>query len=85
MDNAIEACNKLKSENREAEAFIRLSSFKKGMMIFVEVENSFNGKKVKKKNSGFPATEKIDKKAHGMGLMNIKKPLRNIMAQWAGQ
>lgn len=73
LDNAIEACNKLKAENREAEAFIGLSSFKKGKMIFVEVENSFNGKIVKKKNSEFPATEKRDKKAHGMGLMNIKK------------
>lgn len=72
LDNAIEACKKLKSEKQEAETFIRISTFKKGKMIFIEVENSFNGKVVKKKQSEFPATDKTDKREHGIGFLNIK-------------
>lgn len=72
LDNAIEACKKLKAEKQKAETFIRLSSFKKGKMLFIEAENSFNGTVVKKKQSEFPVTEKTDKKAHGIGLVNIK-------------
>lgn len=73
LDNAIEACKKLKSEKQEAETFIRLSSLKKGKMIFIEVENSFNGKVVKKKQSEFPVTDKTDKREHGIGFVNIKR------------
>lgn len=72
LDNAIEACRKLKAEKQEAETFIRISCFKKGKILFIEVENSFNGKVVKKKQSEFPVTDKTDKKAHGIGLVNIK-------------
>lgn len=72
LDNAIEACRKLKAEKQEAETFIRISCFKKGKMLFIEVKNSFNGKVVKKKQSEFPVTDKTDKKAHGIGLVNIK-------------
>lgn len=72
LDNAIEACKKLKSEKQDAETFIRISTFKKGKMIFIEVENSFNGKVVKKKQSEFPVTDKTDKREHGIGFLNIK-------------
>ena len=72
LDNAIEACMKLKEREEEAEAFITLSSFTRGKMFFLEVENSFDGKIVRKKNSEFPITDKKDKKFHGIGLSNIK-------------
>ena len=72
LDNAMEACRKLKAEDPEAETFIRLTSFQKGKMIFIEVENSFNGRVVKKKQSEFPVTDKTDKREHGIGLLNIK-------------
>lgn len=72
LDNAIEACRKLKAEWQEAETFIRISSFTRGKMFFIEVENSFNGKVRRKKQSEFPVTEKSDNRAHGMGLANIK-------------
>lgn len=72
LDNAMEACKKLKEEKTEAETFIWLSCFKRGKMFFIEVENSFNGKVVKKKQSEFPVTNKTDEKAHGIGLVNIK-------------
>ena len=72
LDNAIEACRKLKAEQQEAATFIRISSFTRGKMFFIEVENSFNGKVRRKKQSEFPVTEKSDNRAHGMGLANIK-------------
>ena len=72
LDNTIEACKKLKEKDRNADAFITLSSFTRGKMFFVEVENSFDGKITRKKYSEFPITDKKDKKAHGIGLSNIK-------------
>ena len=70
LDNAAEACGKMKGGGEEP--FIRLSSFAKGKMFFIKVENSFEGKVVRKKGMEFPATDKPDKKTHGIGLANIK-------------
>lgn len=72
LDNAIEACRKLQEKNPEAETFIRISSFQKGKMIFIEVENSFDGNVIRKAHKEFPATDKADKEAHGIGLFNIR-------------
>lgn len=80
LDNAITACKKLKEENQSAELFIRLCSFQKGQMFFVEAENSFNGKIIQTSQSIFPLTDQQDKKTHGMGLLNIK----NIAEKYQG-
>lgn len=72
LDNAIEACRKLKGKDREAEVFIRLSSFRRGNMFFLEIENSFDGVLIQKRESEFPLTDKSDTEAHGIGLYNIK-------------
>lgn len=72
LDNAVEACKKLKEKEPDAEVFIRLSSFQKGKMFFLEIENSFDGKLIRKRQSEFPATDKADQEAHGIGLVNIK-------------
>lgn len=72
LDNALEACGRLHEKKREAGLFIRLSSFRKGNMLFLEVENSFDGELIRKARSEFPETNKTNKEAHGMGLMNIK-------------
>lgn len=72
LDNAIEACRKLKRENPDADAFIRLISFRKEKMFFIDISNSFNGSLIKKQKSEFPATDKEDNLVHGMGLINIK-------------
>lgn len=72
LDNAIEACRRLKEKEPEAEAFIRMWSFQKGKMIFIEIENSFDGNIIRKRQSEFPVTGKADKEAHGIGLANIK-------------
>lgn len=72
MDNAIEACVKLKEKDENAEAFIRLSSVLKGNLLILKVENSFDGRLIQKPHNEFPETDKEDKKSHGIGLYNIK-------------
>ena len=72
MDNAIEACRKLKAKEPGAGAFIRLSSLQKGNLLILKVENSFDGRLVRRRQGGFPITDKADKKSHGLGLANIK-------------
>lgn len=72
VDNAIEACRKLKENEPEADAFIRFSSIQKGNLLVLTVENSFDGKLVRKPQAEFPVTNKPDKENHGMGLTNIK-------------
>ena len=67
-----QACKHLKAEEPEAETFIRLSSYANGKMFFLEMENSFDGKVVRKRDAEFPATTRADKKVHGIGLINIK-------------
>lgn len=72
LDNAMEACKRLHEKEKEAALFIRLSSFQKGNMFFLEVENSFDGEIKQKAQMDFPATSKPDESAHGLGFMNIK-------------
>ena len=72
LDNAMEACRKLKAEEPDAEAFIRISSFQKRELFFLKVENSFDGRLVRKPQVEFPVTDKADRENHGIGLANIK-------------
>lgn len=72
VDNAVRACRKLKEKEPEAEAFIRFVSMQKGKLLVLKVENSFDGKLVRKPREEFPVTDKPDKENHGMGLVNIK-------------
>lgn len=53
--------------------FIRLRSFQKKKMFFLEVENCFDGKLLKRKDKEFPETIKKEKGIHGIGLSNIKR------------
>mgnify|MGYP002512451959 FL=1 len=72
LDNAVRACKKLKAEKPEAEVYIKLSSFQKRNMFFLEVENSFNGILILEKSQEFPISDKEHGEWHGMGLSNIK-------------
>lgn len=72
VDNAIEACRKLKAKEPGADAFIRLCSLQKGSLLILKVENSFDGRLVRRRQGRFPITDKADKKSHGIGLANIK-------------
>jgi len=73
LDNAIEACEKLPCG---AKRFIRIKSFQKGRMFFLEFENSFSGKIQQKKDSEFPVTAKENKELHGIGFYNMKSSVQ---------
>ena len=72
LDNAMEACRKLKAKEPGAEAFIRISSFQKRELFFLKVENSFDGRLLRRRQNEFPVTDKADRENHGIGLANIK-------------
>ena len=72
VDNAIEACRKLKAKEPGADAFIRISSLQKGKLLILKVENSFDGQLVRRRQGEFPVTDKADRENHGIGLANIK-------------
>ena len=72
VDNAMDACRKLKAKEPGAEAFIRISSFQKRELFFLKVENSFDGKVVRKPQNEFSVTDKADRENHRIGLANIK-------------
>ena len=72
LDNAMEACRKLKAKEPGAEAFIRISSFQKRELFFLKVENSFDGRVVRRPRNELPVTDKADRENHGIGLINIK-------------
>ena len=72
VDNAIEACRKLKAKEPEADAFIRISSLQKGNLLILKVENSFDGQLVRGRQEEFPVTDKADRENHGLGLVNIR-------------
>lgn len=71
LDNAMEACKRLKEQEPDAEAFIRMNSFQKKELLFLKVENSFDGEPVCGRQQRFPASNKADKSSHGIGLANI--------------
>lgn len=72
LDNALEACIRLKKQEPKAEVFIRLISFQRGKLLFLRIENSFDGNLVRNPWSEFPLTAKKEKELHGIGLVNMK-------------
>lgn len=73
LDNAIEACIRMREKQPEAEAYITIRSFKAKNMYFIEIENSFDGAALFHRDSGLPISTKEDKEVHGIGLKNIRK------------
>lgn len=73
LDNAIEACMRMREKQPEAEAYITIRSFRAKNMYFIEIENSFDGAVLFHKDSGLPISTKEDKEVHGIGLKNIRK------------
>lgn len=73
VENAIEACFKMEQENR----YMRLYSYAKGEMFFIEIENSFTGERAAiDKNTGLPQSTKSHDGLHGMGIANIQRCAR---------
>lgn len=73
LENAIEACMQVP----QSERFIRLYSYTKGIMLFIEVENSFTSDIRFNEHTGLPISNKNDNTAHGIGLSNIQRCARN--------
>ena len=71
LENAIEACGR-----GEGEKQIRLRSFVRGCLFFIEVENDFAGNIVMEKESGLPVSSKGNGKLHGIGISNIQRCAR---------
>lgn len=73
LDNAVEGCRSLWESSPGTETYICVSSFVRGKMFFLEVENSFDGCVLQKAGTEFPVTKKPDRGLHGIGLINIRK------------
>ena len=80
LDNAIEACIRMREKQPEAEAYIVIRSFTAKNMYFIEIENSFDGAALIHKDSVLPISTKQDKEVHGIGLKNI----RNCAVKYGG-
>jgi len=74
LENAIEACDRAEGEKQ-----IRLRSFVRGCLFFIEVENDFAGNIVMEKESGLPVSSKGNGKLHGIGISNIQRCARKYM------
>jgi len=73
LENALEACKTLDAPRR----FIRLYSYVKGEMFFIEIENSASAEPLFiNRQSGLPVSSKQDDRMHGMGLSNIRRCAR---------
>lgn len=74
LENAIEACGRAEGEKQ-----IRLRSFVRGCLFFIEVENDFAGNIVMEKESGLPVSSKGNRRLHGIGISNIQRCARKYM------
>lgn len=72
LDNAIEACVRLRNNEPDADVYIRLFSSQKGELLLFRIENSFDGILNFGNREDLPLTNKADKTAHGIGLYNIR-------------
>ena len=68
FDNAIEACQKIKSGQ-----YINISGVKKNGMLLVCIRNSFDGVLNTNSKSRFPHSSKSDRLNHGMGMENMQR------------
>ena len=68
LENAIEACRKTEGTKQ-----IKLHSYVKGSLFFIEVENDFSEDIIIEKESGLPVSSKESGKLHGIGISNIQR------------
>lgn len=74
LENAIEACCKAEGEKQ-----IRLHSYVKGSLFFIEIWNDFAEGIVIDKESGLPISRKENFKLHGIGISNIQRCAKKYM------
>jgi len=68
LENAIEACCRAEGEKQ-----IKLRSYVKGSLFFVEIENDFSGEIVIEEETGLPVSSKENRRLHGIGISNIQR------------
>ena len=73
LNNAIEACQKLKEQRGEATPEIEISSYCRNNMFFTVIRNSFDGVLSRDSSDFSLITRKDDLKWHGLGFQNIRK------------
>ncbi|MDE7332419.1 MAG: ATP-binding protein [Lachnospiraceae bacterium] len=74
LENAIEACRKMNGKKE-----IKLHSYIKGSLFFIEVENDFGEEIVIEEESGLPVSSKGNGNMHGIGISNIQRCARKYM------
>ena len=74
LENAIEACRKAEGYKQ-----IKLQSYVKGSLFFIEVENDFSEDIVIEEESGLPVSSKENGKLHGIGISNIQRCAKKYM------
>ena len=75
LENAIEACCKAEGNKQ-----IKLQSYVKGSLFFIEVENDFSEDIVIEEESELPISSKENGKLHGIGLSNIQRCAKKYMS-----
>lgn len=73
LNNALEACQNLRSQEPEAGLDIEVTSYCKTNMFFIVIQNSFDGILYQNPADLSPATRKADTVWHGLGFQNIRK------------
>ena len=79
LENAIEACDRMACCDTVVEKQIKLRSYVKGSLFFIEVENDFLEQIVIEQESGLPVSSKENRKLHGLGISNIQRCAKKYM------
>lgn len=75
LENSIAACETVAEEKR----IIRLRSYVKGSLMFIETDNRFCGEIKTDPDTGLPVSGKSDSGNHGLGLSNIRRCAKKYM------
>ena len=72
LENALDAAGKAADDG--GEGYVRLRSFRKGFLFFIETENDYSGEILIDEESGLPCPTDTQKTGeHGIGLGNIRR------------
>ncbi len=71
LENAMEAVSKMEGKKE-----IRVRSYQKGSLFFLEVVNDFSGRLAMDRETGLPVSSKEDGQRHGLGMENIQRCAR---------
>ncbi|MDE7340213.1 MAG: GHKL domain-containing protein [Lachnospiraceae bacterium] len=75
LDNAIEACAKCRGKSGE----IRVHSYQKGRMFFLQIENDCDGGSIRYTEGKMLQTTKEDDWIHGIGLRNMQSVVERYL------